>query len=301
MAYLGDPRENRVGPNGELWEMDNRVEKRYYWNGQYMDLCGIEPEEAMKRVFNVKIVEDDADKELNNTKLSIAKGEDGVYSIKATMDKPVASDITIVANYEIVDEKGNTITGKSVLTIVKGNAEAESKLEGIDSISSINATVNIGPNESGATGKIYTDDDYNYVANDFSHKEEKKIPLYWGLYPYLNDLSALSVNDLAGSAKQVSYTDFPVNDMVIPIADKEYDSLQDAIDASYRIVFALPEKYINSISIIDKSSNNTDVRETFDVIEHSENGIRFLVRTGENTELSPTDEEIPLNYLITIK
>lgn len=300
MAYLGDPRENRIGPNGELWEMDNRVEKRYYWNGQYMDLCGMEPEEAMKRVFNVKIVEDDADKELNNTKLSIAKGEDGSYNIKATMDKPVASDITIVANYEVIDEKGDKITGKTVLTIIKGNTEAESKLEGVDSISSINATVNVGPNESGATSKIYTDNDYNYIVNDFSHKEEKKIALYWGLYPYMNDLATISVNDLTGSAKQVSYVDFPVNDMVIPIADKEFDSLEEMINASYRIVFALPEEYVDRISIKDMSINS-EIRDTFDLIEHSENGIRFLVHTGDNTELAPREEEIPLTYLITIK
>lgn len=300
MAYLGDPRENRVGPNGELWEMDNRVEKRYYWNGQYMDLCGMEPEEAMKRVFNVKIVDGDFDKSTNKVTVSMGTDASGKNTIKVSSTSTVTSDITVVADYTVVDADGKTVTGKATIIIPKGSSEGSAVIDGVDSIKSIRIDTKIGSSESTATGKTFSDDNYNYTVSDYVKEETEMIPLYWDIYPYKEELANLSINKLKGIAKQGSYNEYPV-DMVIPRADKEYDSLQDAIDASYRIVFALPEKYINSISIIDKSSTNIDVRETFDVIEHSENGIRFLVRTGKNTELSPTDEEIPLNYLITIK
>lgn len=300
MAYLGDPRENRVGPNGELWEMDNRVEKRYYWNGQYMDLCGMEPEEAMKRVFNVKVVGEDFDKSTNKVTVSMGTNASGKNTIKVSSTSTVTSDITVVADYTIVDGDGKTVTGKVAITIPKGSSEGSAVIDGVDSIKSVKIDTKIGSSESTATGKTFSDNNYNYTVSDYVKEETEMIQLYWGIYPYKNDLTKISVNDLDGKANQAAYNEYPV-DMVIPIADKEYDSLQDAIDASYRIVFALPEKYINSISIIDKSSINIDVRETFDVIEHSEMEIRFLVRTGENTELSPTDKEIPLNYLITIK
>ena len=51
MTYLGDIRENRFGPNGELWEEDNRIEGRHYWNGAFIDLCGLSAEDYAKTIF----------------------------------------------------------------------------------------------------------------------------------------------------------------------------------------------------------------------------------------------------------
>lgn len=51
MAYLGDIRENSIGPNGQLWEGDNRVEEHYYYNGMYIDLCGLPVEDYCKTIF----------------------------------------------------------------------------------------------------------------------------------------------------------------------------------------------------------------------------------------------------------
>lgn len=51
MAYLGDIREMRVGPNGEFWESDNRVEERHYWNGAFVDLCDLPAEDYAKTIF----------------------------------------------------------------------------------------------------------------------------------------------------------------------------------------------------------------------------------------------------------
>ena len=51
MAYLGDIRENSIGPNGQLWEGDNRIEERYYWNGAYIDLCDLPGEDYAKTIF----------------------------------------------------------------------------------------------------------------------------------------------------------------------------------------------------------------------------------------------------------
>ena len=51
MSYLGDIRENSIGPNGELWEGDNRIEERHYWNGAFIDLCNLSAEDYAKTIF----------------------------------------------------------------------------------------------------------------------------------------------------------------------------------------------------------------------------------------------------------
>ena len=180
MAYLGDLREGRFGPNGEIWEMDNRVEKRYYWNGAYTDLCDMEPEEAMKRVVNVKVVDDDFTKSTNKINISVSTNSGGKYVLKATSSKAVASDVTVVADYTVVDDNGNTISGKVVIKIPTGQKEASAVIENVASMKSMKANVTVGSSESGATGKIYTDDTYNYTVSDFSKTEATTIPLYWG-------------------------------------------------------------------------------------------------------------------------
>lgn len=53
MAYMKDPRENCFDLDEHaIWEMDNRKEARYVWNGAVIDLCDMPIDEYMKNPFN---------------------------------------------------------------------------------------------------------------------------------------------------------------------------------------------------------------------------------------------------------
>ena len=73
MAYLGDIRENSIGPNGQLWEGDNRVEERYYYNGMYIDLCGLPVEDYCKTIFvtNGSGASEDVNKKTNSITVEV--------------------------------------------------------------------------------------------------------------------------------------------------------------------------------------------------------------------------------------
>lgn len=261
MAYLGDLREGRFGPNGEIWEMDNRVEKRYYWNGAYTDLCDMEPEEAMKRVVNVKVVDDDFTKSTNKINISVSTDSGRKYVLKAASSKAVASDVTVVADYTVVDDNGNTISGKVVIKIPTGQKEASAVIENVASMKSMKANVTVGSSESGATGKTYTDDTYNYTVSDFSKTEATTIPLYWGIYPYRSNMDDLVINKLENKADKESYKDFPTV-FRLPGIDKDLNSAEEVKDASYRLIYAIPEEYSEKMKIVDDVVN-ADAGDSF--------------------------------------
>lgn len=261
MAYLGDLREGRFGPNGEIWEMDNRVEKRYYWNGAYTDLCDMEPEEAMKRVVNVKVVDDGFTKSTNKINISVSTDSGGKYVLKAASSKAVASDVTVVADYTVVDDNGNTISGKVVIKIPTGQKEASAVIENVASMKSMKANVTVGSSESGATGKTYTDDTYNYTVSDFSKTEATTIPLYWGIYPYRSNMDDLVINKLENKADKESYKDFPTV-FRLPGIDKDLNSAEEVKDASYRLIYAIPEEYSEKMKIVDDVVN-ADAGDSF--------------------------------------
>lgn len=301
MAYLGDLREDRFGPNGEIWEMDNRVEKRYYWNGAYTDLCGMEPEEVMKHFVNVKIISDEVTKETNKISISVSTGSDGKYIIKATASKAVASEVAVVGNYTVVDGGGNTVTGSTVITISKGQKEGSGAMENVNTMKSVKVSVSVGPDESGATGKTYTDDTYDYTVTDYSKSETVTIPLYWGIYPYKSNIDDLTINDLENKVDNASYSDYPVT-FVIPRTEDEYESLEEAIDASYRLVIALPEAYAEKMTIFYVAGVRTDYTDFFKTLGTAKDGLKFLAVSAENdTNLTPDITDISIPFELTIK
>lgn len=115
MAYLGDIRENSIGLNGEIWEGDNRVEERYYYNGMYIDLCGLPAEEYCKTIFvtNGSSSSDKEESKRNNPitiELVSYVNEEGVevYAYRAFAKQPVATDVTVTM--EIQNEEGEKET-----------------------------------------------------------------------------------------------------------------------------------------------------------------------------------------------
>jgi hypothetical protein len=112
MAYLGDIRENSIGPNGEIWESDNRVEERYYYNGMFIDLCGLSPEDYSKTIFVTNgsgSSDSDVTIKTNSIKVELVSfiNEEGVsvYAYQAIAKQPVSSEITIQLVVENEGEK----------------------------------------------------------------------------------------------------------------------------------------------------------------------------------------------------
>lgn len=81
MAYLGDPREQAIDlDNHTIWEQDNRIEERWQWGAQVLDLCDMSPEEYMKNplIEAVKSGADGSDKQQEDIKQAIADASDKI-------------------------------------------------------------------------------------------------------------------------------------------------------------------------------------------------------------------------------
>lgn len=134
MSYLGDIRENSFGPNGELWEGDNRIEERHYWNGAFIDLCNLSAEDYAKTIFmtNGSGSSDKPTTKPTNTitvKLLPKANEENmvVYAYQATSNHPVASEYII----ELIVEDMFGAKENVTLTIPFGESLSETVLTSI--------------------------------------------------------------------------------------------------------------------------------------------------------------------------
>ena len=132
MSYLGDIRENSIGPNGELWEGDNRIEERHYWNGAFIDLCNLSAEDYAKTIFmtNGGGSSDTPTTKPTNT-ITIHRSQDVnndgmlVYTYKASSNRPVVSDYEIKLTVQDRSVNTETITEDITLTILNGESLSE--------------------------------------------------------------------------------------------------------------------------------------------------------------------------------
>lgn len=161
MSYLGDIRENSIGPNGELWEGDNRIEKRHYWNGAYIDLCNLPGEEYSKTIFvtNGSGSGSGSDSNTGDTtptiqtkamSLEIVNG-DAVVMFAGT----AASDMYVAISYNGVEQY--------TLKIEKGTSGASGIQFGLGGVTSIEK-YGIGGSEIDALAgkKTYQDEEFKY-------------------------------------------------------------------------------------------------------------------------------------------
>lgn len=136
MSYLGDIRENSFGPKGELWEGDNRIEERHYWNGAFIDLCNLSAEDYAKTIF-VTSGSGSPDTPVTPSKVqnpitikeSTVTDENGntYYVYQALAKQPVNSEVTV--NMTIQDEFG--AEEEVILTIPSGSSSSESYRTGM--------------------------------------------------------------------------------------------------------------------------------------------------------------------------
>lgn len=127
MSYLGDIRENSIGPNGELWEGDNRVEERHYWNGAFIDLCNLSAEDYAKTIFVTSGSGNADTPSKQNNPITVQQvtytDENGeqVYAYKAVAKQPVTSEV--VVEMTVRDEFGGEET--VVITVPVGSSTSE--------------------------------------------------------------------------------------------------------------------------------------------------------------------------------
>ena len=134
MSYLGDIRENSIGPNGELWEGDNRIEERHYWNGAFIDLCNLSAEDYAKTIFMTNgggSSDTPTTKPTNTitvTMLPKANEENiVVYAYQATSNHPVSSEYKI----ELIVEDMFGAKENVTITIPFGESLSETVLTSI--------------------------------------------------------------------------------------------------------------------------------------------------------------------------
>ena len=130
MAYLGDPREDRIdiytGNNagigaGVIWESGGQKEQRFMWNGAWYDMCNLGAQEdgsvdtdQWKVLYHVVI--ENGTTPSGKTKVTITpsyKWENGKLSLSATASKAVEESITLTfvvngANQMLVMSKGSS-------------------------------------------------------------------------------------------------------------------------------------------------------------------------------------------------
>ena len=156
MAYLGDIRENSIGPNGEIWESDNRVEERYYYNGMFIDLCGLSPEDYAKTIFvtNGSSNNDTPNVKTKQVTLNIVNGD-----VVVTFAGAATSDMYVGITYN----GGKEHTLKIEKDTMGGSGLSFGIEETVESINEFG----IGLSESDALNdkKTFEDDEFKYQIN----------------------------------------------------------------------------------------------------------------------------------------
>ena len=108
---LGDPRESLVSlKDHATWEADNRVEERWQWGAQILDLCGLSPEDYKNSTaVTVKTIQDCGEcgggggGDVTENKGTASIGESGEFSIE--FESPVATALYAFVTFE--DDLGN--------------------------------------------------------------------------------------------------------------------------------------------------------------------------------------------------
>lgn len=106
MAYLGDIREDNPEKEiGIIWGNINAVSKRYKWNGAYMTLNGMEPEDT--RLYSYVRDYNDRSREKNIISVSPLADDN---TITLTAQKAVTSPVMAIVKYQYINKYGNLDT-----------------------------------------------------------------------------------------------------------------------------------------------------------------------------------------------
>ena len=165
--YLGDPRESLVSLEAPgVWEADNRVEERWQWGAQILDLCNLSPEDYKNSTtITVKgnVVCSGCSGGGSGSTTETNKGTCTIDGNVFTMEfqKPVENTI-----YVFVTAKDSTgAEFKFETNVPSGSKSAEYEIEGYTGPFSIySVKVNFEDDEATAADEA-EDDKYRYVPD----------------------------------------------------------------------------------------------------------------------------------------
>lgn len=167
---LGDPRESLVSlKTPGTWEADNRVEERWQWGAQLLDLCNLSPEDYKNSTaVTVKTIQDcgecsgsggGGDVTENKGKASIS--DDGVFDI--VFEEPVASKLYAFVTFS--DDFGNEYSFK--VGVNKGSDTATYNVSSLSTYAPFKITkIELGFKEDGSDADdTAKDKKYEYSAD----------------------------------------------------------------------------------------------------------------------------------------
>ena len=250
--YMKDPRDNMVSENGIFldWCGDN---VRYYYNGSYVDLCGMTPEEYMKR-WCCGGGSGNTDEPTTSRKNAIVLSQEssatetGQPAILLTAKSvyPTASDVTLTVTYEYIDVNSNEVkTGKTNIIIPYGETK------GTTTLSKVSITV------TSATPTPKTDENFDYMVE--GNISSVIGCLFHGIYAANGDNDGITVG-LENIVKNVTYLSDNAYNVSVDIPYTYYDGkITDEVVENHTmdIVFAL-DADIKSFSITDPNGVSYD-------------------------------------------
>lgn len=204
------------------WLDDSEI--KYKWNGALRNLSDMEPEDYATTIFNVNIISSitSTTKEENEIVLTVEPDTtDDTYTIVATAQKPVTSDITLTVSF-----MGDSIT----VVIPKSESSVKTKTDKPVEPST--------PSIDSATISPATDDTYQY--NVIIESSEDSYTAYYG--PWLDykrgtisteEIVALPAINVTSEEQEISFT--------IPKRNIQNPTEEEWKEFEYCLLLALPK------------------------------------------------------------
>ena len=167
---LGDPRESLVSlKTPGTWEADNRVEERWQWGAQLLDLCNLSPEDYKNSTaVTVKTIQDCGEcggggggTDVTENKGNATLNEGGIFAV--TFDEPVNSKLYVFVTF--TDDVGEDYSFQA--SVEKGSDTATFDVRGLSSNPPYKITkVEVGFKEDGSdAGSTAEDKKYEYSVD----------------------------------------------------------------------------------------------------------------------------------------
>lgn len=191
---LGDPRESLVSlKDHATWEADNRVEERWQWGAQILDLCNLSPEEYKNSTaVTVKTIQDCGEcgggggSQVEEDKGNGAINNDGEFTV--TFESPVASKVYVFVTF--TDDLGNEYS--FMTTVDKGSDTATYDISSLSTFPPFEITsVEVGLKEDGSdAGETVKDKKYEYSVDYSGESSDGKTYVFSILCTKTDSLTA---------------------------------------------------------------------------------------------------------------
>ena len=191
---LGDPRESLVSlKTPGTWEADNRVEERWQWGAQLLDLCNLSPEEYKNSTaVTVKTIQDCGEcgggggGQIGEDKGTGSISSDGEFSV--TFETPVASKVYVFVTF--TDSFGNEYSFAT--SVDKDEDTATYDISSLSTMPPFTITdVEVGLKEDGSdAGKTVKDKKYEYSVDYGGGSKDGKTYVFSFLCTKTDELTA---------------------------------------------------------------------------------------------------------------